>query len=96
MIDIVSTNALGQLLQCLTDDTQGEEKHMPKIENPIHLKELLQYFDCNEEKIQISYNSDWDTYDEFYAISPLLDPFLDKNIIEIGAIDKDIIRIVLE
>ena len=96
MIDIESPNTLGQLLQCLTGAAQGEEKHIPKIENPIQLKQLLQYLDCDEEKIQISYNFSWDTYDEFYANSPLLDPFLDKKILEIGAIDKDIIRIVLE
>lgn len=61
--------------------------------NLITLGQLLQYLNCNEEKIQISYNFDWDTFDEFWAGSPLLSPYLDKEIIELGAIDTDIIRI---
>ena len=78
-------DTLGQLLKTL--------KKEPEDKDLITLRQLLQYLNCDEEKIQISYNFDWDTYDEFWAGSPLLDPYLDKEIIELGAMDKDIIRI---
>lgn len=80
-----SQNTLGQLLNIL----KGE----PEDKDLITLRQLLQYLNCYEEKIQISYNFDWDTYDEFWAGSPYLDPYLDKEIIELGAMGKDIIRI---
>lgn len=78
-------DTLGQLLNVLKEE--------PEDKDLITLRQLLQYLNCDEEKIQISYNFDWDTYDEFWANSPYLDPYLDKEIIELGAIDKDIIRI---
>ncbi len=82
-------NTLGQLLKIL----KGEPEAMPEDEELITLRQLLYYCERDVEKIQISYNFEWDTYDEFWASSPYLDPFLDKKIIELGAMGKDIIRI---
>lgn len=66
---------------------------MPK--DPITLRQLLQYLKSEDEIVQISDGYDWDIYSEFRASSYLLEPFLDWYVIDLGAIDKDIIRITI-
>lgn len=64
-----------------------------KVKEPITLQQLLQYLDCENETVQIAAYDEWDTYDEFWAHSPLLEPFLDKKIACLGAISESVIRI---
>lgn len=66
---------------------------MPK--DPVTLRQLLQYLKSEDEIVQISDGYDWDIYSEFRASSYLLEPFLDWFVIDLGAIDKDIIRITI-
>ncbi len=66
---------------------------MPK--DPITLRQLLQYLKSEDEIVQISDGYEWEIYSEFRASSYLLEPFLDWYVIDLGAIDKDIIRITI-
>lgn len=67
-----------------------------KLQDPITLRQLLQYLDVDEEIIQISCYGDWDHYDEFFAHSPLLEAYLDKEIMCLGAVNENVIRITIE
>lgn len=49
-----------------------------------------------DEKIQISSEDDWETYDEFCVGSILLKPFYDLKIISIAAIEHNIFRVDLD
>lgn len=66
---------------------------MPK--NPITLRQLLQYLKSEDEIVQISDGYEWDIYSECRASTYLLEPFLDWYVIDLGAMDKDIIRITI-
>lgn len=66
---------------------------MPK--DPITLQQLLQYLKSEDEIVQISDGYEWEIYSEFRASSYLLEPFLDWYVIDLGAIDRDIIRITI-
>ena len=66
---------------------------MPK--DPITLRQLLQYLKSEDEIVQISDGYDWDIYSEFRASTYLLEPYLDWYVIDLGAIDRDIIRITI-
>lgn len=66
------------------------------LKDPITLRQLLQYLDSEDEVIQISTYGEWERVDEFWANSPLLEPFLDYKIMCLGAIDKDTIRVTLD
>ena len=66
---------------------------MPK--EPITLGQLLQYLNSEDEIIQICDGFDWDNYSEVRAESYLLEPYLDWYVIDLGAIDKDIIRVTI-
>ena len=66
-----------------------------KVKEPITLRQLLQYLDCENEAVQIASYDDWDTYDEFWAHSPLLEPFLDFKIACLGAVNDRTIRVSL-
>ena len=66
---------------------------MPK--DPITLRQLLQYLKSEDEIVQISDGYDWDIYSEFRTSTYLLEPYLDWYVIDLGAIDRDIIRITI-
>ena len=64
---------------------------MPK--DPITLRQLLQYLNSENEEIEICDGFEWELYSVVRAESYLLEPYLDWYVIDLGAIDKDIIRI---
>ena len=66
---------------------------MPK--DPITLRQLLQYLNSENEEIQICDGFEWELYSVVRAESYLLEPYLDWYVIDLGAIDKDIIRITI-
>ena len=66
---------------------------MPK--DQITLRQLLQYLKSENEYVQISDGYEWEIYSEFRASSYLLEPFLDWYVIDLEAIDRDIIRITI-
>ena len=63
--------------------------------DPITLRQLLQYLNSENEIIQICDDLDWDIYSEVRAESYLLEPYFDWYIIDLGAMDKDTIRITI-
>ncbi len=66
---------------------------MPK--DPITLRQLLQYLNSENEEIEICDGFEWELYSVVRAESYLLEPYLDWYVIDLGAIDKDIIRITI-
>ena len=66
---------------------------MPK--DPITLRQLLQYLNSENEEIQICDGFEWELYSVVRSESYLLEPYLNWYVIDLGAIDKDIIRITI-
>lgn len=66
---------------------------MNDIINPITVRQLLQYVNCENEAIQIMDGDSWDCYTEYRVNSFLLKPFLDYQIVSLGAISDGVIRI---
>lgn len=53
---------------------------------------LIAIGDYDDERVQISSEDDWETYDEFCVNSTLLKPFYDWEVNSIAAIDHNVIR----
>lgn len=65
--------------------------------NKITLIDLLKLFDTDlessKDKIQICDANDWDVYDEICLCSDLLKPFYGCEVLCMGAIKEDTIRV---
>ena len=67
---------------------------MSKKQEPITLRQLLQYFDDDIIEIQIACNGNWDTYDKLWSDSLLLELYLDKSIVDLEIIwEESAVRI---
>lgn len=73
----------------------------PTVEPKITLNDLLDLLDYNREstteRIQICRpDADWDDYDELGTCSPILEPLLDAEVNEIGAISEGVTRVDID
>ncbi len=59
------------------------------------LGQILQYMECDDEKIEICVDS-WNKFATFPFDSPFLHPFINCPIVSLGATGDSIIRVLIE